>query len=41
MYEWNVWEDALDLWLVNARHAKRVPERKTDMRDCQWLGAAR
>ena len=23
--------------LVNARHAKNLPGRKTDMRDCQWL----
>jgi len=34
---WNLLEDAFDLWLVNARHVKQVPGRKTDMLDCQWL----
>ncbi len=23
--------------LVNARHVKNVPGRKTDVQDCQWL----
>jgi len=27
----------LEVLLVNARHLSRVPGRKTDMRDCQWL----
>jgi len=27
----------LEVFLVNARHAKTVPGRKTDVRDCQWL----
>jgi transposase len=27
----------LDVVLVNARHLKRVPGRKTDILDCQWL----
>ncbi len=26
-----------DLCLVNARHLKNVPGRKTDAQDCQWL----
>ncbi len=26
-----------DLYLVNARHVKNVPRRKTDVLDCQWL----
>jgi len=31
-------EDAgIELVLVNARHAKNVPGRKTDMKDCQWI----
>jgi len=25
------------VWLVNARHVKNVPGRKTDVADCQWL----
>ena len=27
----------LEVVLVNARHLKRVPGRKTDILDCQWL----
>jgi len=27
----------LKVWLVNARHVKNVPGRKTDVSDCQWL----
>ena len=26
-----------ELWLVNARHVKNVPGRKTDMADAEWL----
>jgi transposase len=27
----------LDVYLVNARHVKNVPGRKTDVLDCQWI----
>jgi transposase len=27
----------LEVYLVNARHVKNVPGRKTDVQDCQWL----
>jgi transposase len=27
----------LEVYLVNARHCKNLPGRKTDIRDCQWL----
>ena len=27
----------LELMLVNARHVKQVPGRKTDVRDCDWI----
>lgn len=27
----------LEVYLVNARHAKNVPGRKSDVSDCQWL----
>ncbi len=30
-------EDGFELLLVNARHVKMVPGRKTDVRDCEWL----
>jgi transposase len=33
----NVLEAALNVILVNARDAKAVPGRKTDVRDCEWL----
>jgi transposase len=32
-----VLEDHLDLTLVNARHVKQLPGRKTDVNDAQWL----
>jgi hypothetical protein len=27
----------LEVYLVNAQHVKNVPDRKTDVSDCQWL----
>jgi len=33
----NVLEDALEVTLVNARHVKNVPGRKTDVKDSEWL----
>ena len=32
-----VLESTVELLLVNARHVKMVPGRKTDVRDCEWL----
>lgn len=34
---WHVLEDACELYLVNARHVKQVPGRKTDVSDAAWL----
>jgi len=34
---WNLLEDQFALLLVNARHVKAVPGRKTDAKDCEWL----
>lgn len=34
---YNLLEDALTVWVVNARHVKAVPGRKTDVNDAQWL----
>jgi transposase len=34
---WRLLEGRVDLVLVNARHVKAVPGRKTDVRDCEWL----
>src|SRR4029450_1898287 len=33
----NILESLLKVILVNARHIKAVPGRKTDVRDCEWL----
>jgi transposase len=34
---WHILEDDFELMLVNARHVKQVPGRKTDVSDAQWL----
>ena len=34
---WNLLEGQVELLLVNARHVKAVPGRKTDVKDCEWL----
>ena len=34
---WNILEGSLKVILVNARHIKNVPGRKTDVKDCQWI----
>jgi transposase len=34
---YHVLEGAFELLLVNALHVKRVPGRKTDVQDCEWL----
>ncbi len=34
---WAVLEDPFDCILVNARHVKQVPGRKTDVKDAEWL----
>jgi transposase len=33
----NILEGSMKVVLVNARHIKAVPGRKTDVRDCEWL----
>jgi transposase len=32
----NILEGGCEVMLVNARHSKAVPGRKTDVRDCEW-----
>lgn len=32
-----VLEDAVECWLLNARHMHNVPGRKTDMADAEWI----
>jgi len=34
---YNVLEGSLEVLLVNARHIKQVPGRKTDVKDCEWI----
>jgi transposase len=33
----HILEDRFTTWLVNAQHIKRVPGRKTDVKDCEWI----
>jgi transposase len=33
----NILESRFKVLLVNARHIKQVPGRKSDLRDCQWI----
>jgi transposase len=33
----NILEGSMNVILVNARHIKAVPGRKTDVRDCEWI----
>lgn len=33
----NILEGSISVMLVNARHVKAVPGRKTDVKDCEWL----
>ena len=33
----NLLEGGCEVILVNARHIKALPGRKTDVRDCEWL----
>ena len=33
----NILEDGFEVVLVNARHIKQVPGRKTDVKDCEWI----
>lgn len=34
---WNILESTVKLILVNARHIRNVPGRKTDVKDCEWI----
>lgn len=34
---YNVLEDTFEILVVNARHVKHVPGRKTDVKDAEWL----
>jgi len=34
---YNILEGRFTILLVNARHVKNVPGRKTDVKDCQWI----
>lgn len=33
----NILEGTFEVLLVNAKHIKQVPGRKTDVKDCQWI----
>lgn len=34
----NILESVCEVMLVNAQHIKAVPGRKTDVKDCEWIG---
>jgi transposase len=34
---WNILEGKFEVILVNAQHLKKVPGRKTDVKDCEWI----
>ncbi len=34
---WAILEDEFECMLVNARHVKQVPGRKTDVKDAEWI----
>ena len=34
---YNILHPVLDVWIVNARHLRQVPGRKTDVSDAEWL----
>ena len=34
---YNILAERFEVWLVNARHIKQVPGRKTDVKDAEWL----
>lgn len=34
---YNVLHEHFDVWVVNARHFRQVPGRKTDLNDAEWL----
>jgi len=34
---WHLLEDRFELMLVNARHMRQVPGRKTDVKDAEWI----
>lgn len=35
---YNLLEGSFEVLLVNASHIKQVPGRKTDVKDCEWIG---
>jgi transposase len=34
----NILDGAVEIWLANATEVKNLPGRKTDVKDCEWLG---
>ena len=32
-----VLEDDIECWLLNARHLRNVPGKKTDVKDAEWI----
>lgn len=34
---YNILNDEVEVWVVNAQHIKQVPGRKTDVKDAEWI----
>jgi len=34
---YNILQDEIEVWVVNAQHIKQVPGRKTDVKDAEWI----
>lgn len=34
---YNILQDKIEVWVVNAQHIKQVPGRKTDVKDAEWI----
>ena len=34
---YNLLEDQFEVWVINASHIKKVPGRKTDVKDAEWI----
>ena len=34
---YNILQEVMDAWVVNAQHIKQVPGRKTDVKDAEWI----
>ena len=36
---YNILQESVEVWVVNAQHIKQVPGRKTDVKDAEWIAS--